>query len=316
MNHLGDDDLLDLALEGVGRPDARIHLRQCASCARRFEAVLGEQEALRRALAVEDVPAAPRPRRRRVALVLAGALGAAAAVMVAVGLSVRVPRPPEAPRILTIRRLEREIERLVRAIAAQRGVLRPQEQEEAHAFGQLLLEAERRYAQLVGLYVAEAEPLSERQQGELARLLAQAHEQVLSDQARAEVRARFRAALREVLAPFQWAVFEHYVRHEVEEAWRRDVDALGEDLAEALDLKFSEAEAVRRALLASGGEGDFPDVPVWEGPADLLVGNPLLARVVRGALAPERRAAFDAYLEAARRSWEGTRLVALRYRAP
>lgn len=311
MNHLGDDELLDLALEGDGRSEARAHLRQCASCARRFEAVLGEQEAIRGALAVEG---APRPRRRRVALGVGA--GAVAIAGIALGLAARTPRPPEAPRVLAIRRLEREIERLVRAIGAQRQVLRPQEQEEARAFGRLLVEAERRYAELVGLYVAETAPLSERQRRELVRLLHEAHEEALSDRGRGEVCARFRDALREVLAPSQWAAFEPYVRHEAEEAWARDVDAMVEDLADALDLKFSEAEAVRRALLSSGGGGDFPDVPVWESPADLLVGRPLLARVVRGALAPERRDAFDTYLAAARRSWEGAREVALRYRTP
>jgi hypothetical protein len=316
MNHLGDDELLDLALEDAGRAQAQAHLRECASCARRFEAILGEQEAIRRALAVEGAPRRPRSRRHRVALALAGALGAAAAVAIALGAAGRAPRPAEVPRALAIRQLEREIERLVRAIAAQRQVLRPQEPEEARAFGGLLVEAERRYAELVGLYVAEAAPLSERQRRELARLLHEAHEEALLDRGRVEVRARFRDALREVLGPSQWAAFEHYVRHEAEEVWARDVDAVVEDLADALDLKFSEAEAVRRALLSSGGGGDFPDVPVWESPADLLVGRPLLARVVRGALASERRGAFDAYLEAARRSWEGAREVALRYRTP
>ncbi|HXG61182.1 MAG TPA: hypothetical protein VNO22_07410 [Planctomycetota bacterium] len=317
MNHLGDDELLERALEGGLRPDAESHLRECAFCARRFEAVQGEQEAIRRALAVEGGPRPRRSVRRRTAPVWAGAaLGIAAAVAVAWGVAGRAPRSVDPPRALTIRRLEREIERLVRAIGAQRQVLRPEEQEEARAFGRMLVEAERRYAELVGLYVAEAAPLSERQKAEIVRLLDEAHQRALSDEERGEVALRFRAALREVLDGSQFAAFEHFVRHESEEAWKREVDAVADDLADALDLKFSESEAVRKALLASGAGGDFPDVPVWESPSDVLAGSPLLARVVREALHPERRAAFDVYLEAARRSREGARQVALRYRAP
>jgi hypothetical protein len=315
MSHLGDDELLELALEGGIHPDAESHLRECAFCARRFEAVQGEQEAIRRALEVESGPRPRRPGRRRAAWAGA-ALGIAAVVAIAWGAAGRAPRVVDPPRALTIRRCEREIERLVRAIAAQRQVLRPEKHEEARAFGRMLVEAERRYAELVGLYVAEAAPLSERQKVEIVRLLHEAHERALSDDGRGEVASGFRAALREVLDASQFAAFEHYVRHEAEEAWRREVDAVAEDLADALDLKFSEAEAVRKALLCSGAGGDFPDVPVWESPSDLLAGSPLLARVAREALGPERRAAFDAYLEAARRSREDARQVALRYRAP
>lgn len=328
MNHLTDDELLELALLGPeGREERAGHLKSCLECAARFESVEAEQHLLRDALAEPDPPARVLARMRGEASprswkVAAAVLAAAALATAAYALGRHSSRPrAEGPRsarsahpLVVVKEISRRVDALNQKMAeAREELLQPAGHEVTREYLGWMTEAVERYSELLESYCDMAAPLTLDQQKAIRDLLVRFHSRMKNEKDRRKPVEEYKEAVREILSKEQYGAFEDYLRQETDIAWNRDVELLLEDLAEALNLRFSEVEPLRKTLVANYPKTELLMIPVWECPPDLLCADSMLAHNIRKSLKPDYHAAFDHYLERARRARDGARAIALKY---
>ena len=301
MTHANDDDLLELALQR-GEPDAREneHVAACADCQARYRAVLAEQDLLRRVMAPVEAPArveravlAPRRPSGRWAAAAALMVGALAGMGVA--RLTEPPRPATSP--LTIAKLEDELRRIPVQLASLRDAA-PSRLE--HEYPQVLSRAGELYADFLSLYLDGASPLSPDQREEIRQAVDALSTRVWLESDAAKLAGEFRATLRTILNPPQFQAFRERTLRDMESDWAEEIDIVTDDLAEALNLRFSEEERVREALRAAYPKSELPMLSLAHWPPDRLAENSGLSARVRGSLAAGYHAAFDAYVEALR----------------
>jgi hypothetical protein len=318
MSHSTDAELLDLALlpDEADREVAR-HVGECAECARRFEKVQAEQSLLRRAFAPVDppstrVPAATLRFRWIAAASLAAAVGlGAVASLVLTAAAAR--SDGDTRRVLSVKRLERDLDSLQRKISDTREALaEPSSEPAARAYVRLLLESEDRFVELLSSYCDMSVPLAQEQKAALKSLLDRFLDRAQDERRTSE--DEFLARLPEVLSRDQHDIVREVLRHEADSAWTREIDDLLEDLAVALDLRSSEVEPLRGVLTRGFPKSALGALPGGDA-GEVLVEEPVLTGRIRGALRPAHHDAFDAFLARERREREGVRRVMQSFRS-
>ncbi len=289
MTHATDAELLEWALLQE-EPDAPQppHLKECPPCAARYEAVLAEQELLRRAF----VPAAQAPRRKAGwAAAAALLLGALAGAVIA-----RATVPPRASA-LSLARVEGELRRIPAEIESLRDA-EPSRLE--NEYPRVLSKAEGLYADFLSLYLDGASPLSDAQRAEIRQAVDTLYSRVWEEEDVEKLAGQFRGALQTALNADQFEAFQAQVLREKESEWAAEIDIVIDDLAEALNLRFSEEERVRDVLKARYPKTDLPMLTLAQWPPDRLAGDLGLASIVRGTLEAGYHAGYDAYLQSLR----------------
>jgi hypothetical protein len=305
MCPLSDDALLDWALGPRGAaPEIERHLGDCASCRERSEAVAAEQETLRAAFAEPPLPiglarglaAPPAP-------ALWPRLGIAALVLVTVAVGVLLARTASHPSLprryphAPLASIQSDLGEMAHRIAAARETLpEAEDQKASSAYLQLLAEEQRLYIEGMAHYVGEVSALSEEQEGELRRAVQEFYAVLWTRVEVAEGSRGFRNKVKALLNLEQYGAFEEFSRQGMEWQWKTDIALLMDDLSGELDLRFSEAERVRRALLSNYPHADLPVLLVDHCPPDPLVDNPTLSGAVRNSLDASYRRKFDSYL--------------------
>ena len=285
MTHASEDDLLELAL-AAGEPDAveDPHVSSCADCAARYRAVLAEQSLLRRAFAREPAPAEA-PRRR-------GLLVAAAALFVGAMLGAFLARPGAGPGGRSLREVEEELGR----IPAELGSLEMARLEEE--LPRVLSRAEALYAERLERFLDMTAPLSDEQRAELRGAVDEVFARVWTAEDVDGLAREFRETLRGALDEAQYRALEERLASDLDREWELEVEIVLDGLSEALNLRFSEAAEVRRALRQHLPKSALPLLARW--PADRLAGDRKLSGAVRTALPTGYHAEFGRYVDGLR----------------
>jgi hypothetical protein len=323
---LSDDALLDWALRR-GEPDPEVdgHLRGCAPCRERSRAVLEEQALLRDAFAEPPspsgltrrvLPAASRTwGRAAAAAVLVLVAGAAATLLVSMAkhpsrTALRYRHAPLAP-------IQTDLDRMAHRIAAARGTLPEAEDPRASAeYLALLSTEETLYIEGMAHYLGERSPLSEAQEMELRRTIQSFNARLRDRGDAADASREFREKARALLDDDQYGAFEEFSRQGSEWQWKTDLALLMDDLAGELDLRFSEAERVRRALESNYPHADYPVLCVNHCPPDALVDSASLSGAVRNSLDSAYQRKFDTYLGHVRAARERAQKILRKMRSP
>lgn len=303
---LSDDALLDwVLLREEADPAVDAHLRGCARCGDRSRAILEEQALLRGVFA----PAGPAPRalpaaatrtwpRAGVAALFLVVLGAGAFLM---STAPHPSRPAARFRHAPLAPIQSDLGLMAQKIAAARGTLPEAEDPRASAaYLELLANEETLYIEGMAHYLSESSPLSPGQEQELRRTIQSFNASLWNREDALAASREFRAKVRVLLDPEQHRAFEEFSRQGLEWRWKTDLALLMDDLSGELDLRFSEAERVRRAL-----ESNYPRTDPRAGfavlhsdrcPPDALVDNAVLSGAVRNSLDSTYQRKFDTYL--------------------
>lgn len=319
MCPLSDDALLDWALSPRDAdPSVERHLQSCASCRERSRAVLGEQDLLRQAFAPAPAkaPAAPLPSP------VWPRIGIAALLLITVAVGALLARSAGAPaerrwRHAALAPIQSDLSLMAQRIAAARETL-PEggDGKSTAAYLELLSQEEGLYLSGMQHYLDEHSPLSDAQQQEL-RATVQGFYTVLWTRADlADAVLSFRAKVKSLLNEEQFGAFEEFSRQGREWQWRTGIALLMEDLSGELDLRFSEAEKVRRALESNYPRADLPVLQFDRCPTDPLVENPTLTRAVRNSLDASYQRKFDSYLGNAKVARDRALKIVSQRRAP
>lgn len=325
MCPLSDDVLLDWALAGRDAdPAVDAHLRDCAPCRGRSRAVLDEQALLRGAFAEPHSPKgltqrvlpASAPRSRTPALVAAVFfLGIIAALIAS---AAHPSRPSARYRHSPLAPIQSDLGAVAQKIAAARGTLPEAEDPRATAaYLDLLQREENLYIEGMAHYLGERAPLSPEQELELRRTMHAFHARLWSlhgDAAAAT--GEFREKVRQLLEAEQYVAFEEFSQQGSEWQWKTDLVLLMDDLCGELDLRFSEAEKVRRALESNYPHPDLPVLRVDRSATDALVDNADLSGAVRNSLDSAYQRKFDTYLGHARAARDRAQKITRMMRSP
>ncbi len=325
MCPLSDDVLLDWALAGRDAdPAVDAHLRDCASCRDRSRSVLDEQALLRGAFAEPPSPKgltarvlpASAPRSRMPALVAAVLLLGVVAALIATAAhpprtaSARVRHSPLAP-------IQSDLGAVAQKIAAARGTLPEAEDERTTAaYRELLIREENLYIEGMAHYLAERAPLSAEQELELRRTIQSFNARLWSRGDAAAATGEFRDKVRGLLDAEQHLAFEEFSQQGMEWQWKTDLSLLMDDLCGELDLRFSEAEKVRRALESNYPHSELPVLRPDRLGADALVENAELSGAVRNSLDSAYQRKFDTYLGHARAARDRAQKITRKMRSP
>ncbi len=326
MCPLSDDALLDWALSPVeADPEVVRHLKACAPCRERSQAVLREQDLLRGAFAMPVPPAAlvrglvpvpPVPfwRRAAVAALLLAAVTVAVLLARTAGLSphsrtARHRHAPTAP-------FQSDLGAMAQKLAAARETLPEAEDQKASiAYLELLAQEEGLYFEGMERYVDERSPLAPDQLQDLRRAVREFYSRLGVQENVSDASRSLRERVQMVLNEEQVLAFEEYSRQGLEWQRRTDIDLLMGDLSGELDLRFSEAERVRRALESNYPRADLPILRLDLCPPDPLVDNPVLSGAVRNSLDAAYVRKYDIYLGNARQARDRAMRIVLRHRA-
>jgi hypothetical protein len=322
---LSDDALLDWALRrGESDPEVDGHLRDCSPCRERSRAVLEEQALLREAFAE---PPSPLGLTRRVLPdrpARSWRLAVVAAVLAAVGLGamllVTARHPSRAVarfRHAPLAPIQSDLGAVAQKIAAARGTLPEAEDPRASAaYLGLLTEEENLYLEGMAHYLGERSPLSDEQELELRRLIHSFNARIWNREQPADASREFREKVRALLDLEQYLAFEEFSRQGMEWQWKTDLALLMDDLCGELDLRFSEAERVRRALESNYPHAEFPVLRVDHCPPDALVDSAALSGAVRNSLDSAYQRKFDSYLGHVRAARERAQKIIRKMRTP
>jgi hypothetical protein len=322
---LSDDALLDWALlRGESDPVVDGHLRECAPCRERSRAVLEEQALLRDVFAE---PPSPVGLTKRVLPVRADrrwtpwAAAAALAIIVGAAVLSTVHHPP--PRAVVRYRhaplapIQSDLDRMAHRIAAARGTLPEAEDPRASAeYLALLATEENLYIEGMAHYLGERSPLSEEQELELRRTIQSFNARLWNRDEASAASREFREKVRALLDDEQHAAFEEFSRQGLEWQWKSDLALLMDDLCGELDLRFSEAERVRRALESNYPHEEYPVLRVDHCPPDALVDSASLSGAVRNSLDTTYQRKFDTYLGHVRAARERAQKIIRKMRSP
>ena len=302
MQHLSDDEILELALMR-GEPDApdAPHLRECPSCAERYQAAVSEGDLLRRALPPIDAPrraVVPGNRAALAAALLLGALLGALAFRTS-------DRPSVSPRSLV------RVENALRRIPGEIGTLREAEPSRLEAEYPLLLSrAEELYGEYLELTLSEPSPLTVAQRTEVRNAVDLLCRRIWTERDPVKLAVQFRESLQAALNAEQFEVFQARLLGDLENDREEEIDILSDALAEALNLRFSEEERVRTAVRSRYPRTELPRLSLAQWPPDQLAHDADLAAAVREAIPADHRGAFDRYLEALRTNQQRIERVA------
>ncbi len=329
MCPLSDEALLDWALaRGQGDPEIGRHLSGCGPCRERSESVLREQEMLRGAFALPVPPAglaralAPSPASRlrsRLAVAALLLLGAGLGLVIARAAALtsgpvqtrgggRVRHAPLAP-------IQIELGVVAHRIAAARDTLPEAEDgRTSRAYLELLAQEEGLYIEGLEHYLSERSPLDTDQELDLRRTIQGFYVRLWSRENVDEASRGFREKMKSLLTEDQHLAFEEFSRQGMEWQWKTHIALLMDDLCGELDLRFSEAERVRRALESNYPKAD-PLVFRVDAP-DPLVDDPAVSGAVRNSLDATYQRKFDSYLGHVRASRERALRVVRQQRSP
>ncbi len=323
---LSDDALLDWALRrGEPDPDVDGHLQDCAVCRQRSRAVLAEQALLREAFAEPPSPSGltrrmlpARPSRWVARAVLA------ALVLVALGISALVLFGARHPskgiaryRHAPLAPIQSDLGLMAQKIAVARGTLPEAEDPRASAaYLSLLSTEENLYIEGMAHYLGERSPLSDGQEQELRRTIQGFNARVWNRESPAAASGEFRDKVRSLLDPEQFLAFEEFSRQGMEWQWKTDLALLMDDLCGELDLRFSEAERVRRALESNYPREESPVLRLDRCPPDALVDSAALSGAVRNSLDSSYQRKFDSYLGHVRAARERAQKIIRKQRSP
>jgi hypothetical protein len=292
MTHPSDDDLLDQVLR-EGEPDAVSdpHLDACPSCAERYAAVRAEQALLRRSFRHAPEAAATvaflRPRRQwaaaAAALVLGALLGATADRLLA---GSRTPAADLEACVQEVRRIAGRVE-ILREVPPARV---------EREFPTLLDQAHRAYGDYLEARIDTVSVLDDDQRSGLRAAVADLFKRAWVEDDR-QAGPEFRAALRRVLSANQYVAFEAFLDRDRTEGRAEEIERVTDAVAQTLNLRQSEEDRVKQALVAAYPRADLPLIPLAQWPPDELVGDGTLAGNVRAALPSDYHRAFDGYLE-------------------
>lgn len=327
MCPLSDDALLDWALaRGSADPAIDAHLAGCASCRGRSRSVQREQDLLRGLYAqpappaglarefVRPEPWAPGRRLAAAAMVLVtvsvGFLIVKSAGQQARPAGSRYRHAPFAP-------IQSDLGAMAQRIAAARGTLPEAEDPGASAaYLELLLQEESLYIEGMTHYLSERSPLTEDQELQLRRVIQEFYARSGEKGEPATTSREFRDRVRGLLDESQYLAFEEYSRQGLEWQWKTDIAVLMDDLSGRLDLRFSEAERVRRALETNYPRADFPMLRADRCPPDPLVDSAVLSGAVRSSLDTTYQRKFDTYLGFVKAARERAQKIVRRHRSP
>src|SRR6185295_11014054 len=229
------------------------------------------------------------------ALVFVGIVG------VLIATAAHGSRPVSRVRHSPLAPIQSDLGVVAQKIAAARGTL--PEAEDARttaAYLALLLREENLYIEGMAHYLAERAPLSPEQELELRRTIQSFNARLWSRGDAASATGEFRDKVRMILDEDQHLAFEEFSRQGMEWQWKTDLVLLMEDLSGELDLRFSEAERVRRALESNYPHSELPVLRVDRLATDALVENAELSGAVRNSLDSAYQRKFDSYLRNAR----------------
>lgn len=310
MCPLSDDALLDWALlPEDADPEIERHLRACDSCRNRSRAVLREQEMLRSAFAepgappVAARPAVPAPAKARWPR-----LGVAALFLVALALGALLAPTSRlslssgsrtGPRYLhgPLAPIQTDLGIVAQQIAAARETLPDViDPKSAVAYRELLSQEEGLYLSGMEHYLSESSPLSQEQDQELCRIVKGFYTDLGNRENDEEAARGFRDKVHSLLNDDQFRAYEEFSRQGQEWQWKTAIALLMTDLSGELDLRFSEAERVRRTLETNYPRAHLPVLQVDCCPPDPLVDNPSLTRAIRASLDAAYLRKFDSYL--------------------
>ncbi len=327
MCPISDDALLDWALaRGSGDPEIAAHLAACAPCRERSRSVLREQELLRglyaqplppAALVREFVRAEPRSPGRRLAI--------AAMVLCSLALGFLVlksagqpPRPTASRfRHAPFAPIQSDLGAVAQRIAAARGTLpEPEDPRASAAYLQLLAQEEGLYIEGMAHYLSERSPLTEDQELQLRRIIQDFYARSGAKADPDAVSRDFRDRVRGLLGEPQYLAFEEFSRQGMEWQWKTDIAMLMDDLCGRLDLRFSEAERLRRALETNYPRAESPLLRADRCPTDPLVESAALSGAVRSSLDSTYQRKFDTYLGHAKAARERAQKIIRRPRTP
>jgi len=183
-----------------------------------------------------------------------------------------------------------------RIAAARETLPEAADQKTSAAYLELLSQEERLYIEGMAHYVGERSALSMEQEGDLRRAVQEFYAVLWTRIEVAEASREFRGKVKALLNDEQYRAFEEFSRQGTEWQWKTDITLLMDDLSGELDLRFSEAERVRLALMTNYPHLDLPVLLASHCPPDALVDNPTLSGAVRNSLDASYRRKFDTYL--------------------
>lgn len=323
---LSDDVLLDwVLLRGEADPVVDGHLRECAPCRERSRAVLEEQALLRDAFAEPPSPLGLTKRviPARVPRVWSR-LGVAALFLVILGMALLLmqtarhsPRTAARFRHAPLAPIQSDLGVVAQKIAAARGTLpEAEDPRTSAAYLALLATEENLYIEGMAHYLSERSPLSDAQELDLRRAIQSFNARLWNREDPAAVSLEFRERVRALLDADQLLAFEEFSRQGMEWQWKTDLALLMDDLCVELDLRFSEAERVRRALESNYPHLEFPGLRVDRCPPDALVDNAALSGAVRNSLDTTYQRKYDSYLGHVRAARERAQKITRKQRSP
>jgi hypothetical protein len=324
MCPLSDDALLDWALaRGEADPAVDAHLRECPSCRERSRAVLDEQALLRGAFAE---PRSPQGLTKRVIPATAQrsrapALVAALLFIGLVGALIVTAAHPAQPvaryRHAPLAPIQSDLGAMAQKIAAARGTLpEAEDPRTTAAYLELLAREENLYIEGMAHYLGERSPLSAEQELELRRTIQSFNARLWIRGDAAAASREFHVKVRMLLDDDQYLAFEEFSSQGMEWQWKTDLVLLMDDLCGKLDLRFSEAERVRRTLESNYPRPDFPGLRVDRVPTDALVESAELSGAVRNSLDSAYQRKFDSYLGHMRAARDRAQKITRKMRSP
>jgi predicted anti-sigma-YlaC factor YlaD len=325
MCPLSDDALLDWALAPrEADPELVRHLQDCRACRERSQAVAKEQEKLRAAFAEPALPvglarglaAAPRS-------ALWPRLGVAALLLLTVAVGVLLARTATHStagrryRHAPLASIQSDLGEMAHRIAAARETLpEAEDQRTSAAYRELLSQEERLYIEGMAHYVGERSALTVEQEADFRRSVQEFYAVLGTRVEVPDASREFRGKVKALLNDEQYRAFEEFSRQGMEWQWKTDIALLMDDLSGELDLRFSEAERVRLALLSNYPHLDLPLLLADHCPPDPLVDNPTLSGAVRNSLDASYRRKFDSYLGSAKLARERAAKIVRQGRTP
>jgi hypothetical protein len=202
-------------------------------------------------------------------------------------------------------------------IAAARGTLpEAEDPRTSAAYLALLATEETLYIEGMAHYLGERSPLSAEQETDLRRTIQSFDARIWSRGEPAAASQEFRDKVRALLDAEQYLAFEEFSRQGMEWQWKTDLALLMDDLCGELDLRFSEAERVRRTLESNYPRAEFPGLRVDHCAPDALVDNAALSGAVRNSLDTSYQRKFDTYLGHVWAARERAQKIIRKHRSP
>ena len=230
-------------------------------------------------------------------------LGVAALLLMAITVGVLLTRTAHVPHRRShfahgaLATVQSDLGSVAQKLAAARETLPEREdQQVASAYLELISREEGLVLEGMEGYLSDHSPLSEGQEEGLRSAVHEFYTTLWQRENLGAASTGLREKVRSFLNAEQLVAFEEFSRQGLEWQRRTDITLLMEDIAEELDLRFSEAEKLRVLLETNYPRTELPLPRVDHCPTDPLVDNPVLSGAVRNSLDDRYRSEFDTYL--------------------